>query len=36
MRDGKTVADYGKTQAIFMGVVAGCLLIVSEYLLARK
>ncbi|KAI9322618.1 major facilitator superfamily domain-containing protein [Dichotomocladium elegans] len=27
LRDGKPVADYGLTQAIFMGVVAGCLLI---------
>ncbi|KAI8149189.1 major facilitator superfamily domain-containing protein [Fennellomyces sp. T-0311] len=27
LREGKTVPDYGKTQAIFMGVVAGCLLI---------
>ena len=30
LREGKTVPDYGLTQAIFMGCVAGCLLICSK------
>jgi SHS family lactate transporter-like MFS transporter len=30
LKNGKTIADYGLTQAIFMGCVCGCLLIAGR------
>lgn len=30
LKNGKPIADYGKTQAIFIGVVVGCLIIASK------